>query len=79
MPEGEWSQERFAEAEEAISAMTHCHVSYFDDFIWCGNESVEAWFFPEGFCIINREGHSFSMDTADAILELAEAPPEALA
>ena len=79
MPECVWSKERFAEAEEAISAMTHCDVSYFDDFIWCGNETVEAWFFPEGSCIINREDHLFSLDTADAILELAEAPVQALA
>lgn len=42
MPESTWTEKKLAEVKEAIDAMSHCDISYYDDFVWCGNENVEA-------------------------------------
>lgn len=42
------------EVLEGVSEMRHADADYCDEHIWVGNEEVEAWFYPDGTCIVSR-------------------------
>lgn len=67
------------EADAVIKNMSGVDVSYFSDFIWCGNQVVDVWFYPDGTCHFSVNGDTMQkIRTKDAEAVLVEQPPEEL-
>ena len=72
----EWTPEARKVVEEILTAMPCRDVTYRDDFIWCGNNEIEVWFFPDNSCIVSRGEMRISIDTRLAYPEIVEYIPE---
>ena len=55
------------DVEEIIEQLSEVDIGYFSDFIWCGGKEVEAWFYPDGTCLLSKNGVLQNMPTMEVL------------
>lgn len=72
------SEQWVKQVEEIAEKMSGTDIWYADNFIWCGNDRAEAWFYPDGTCLAIIDDDVRSISIKDAADLLVEQPPEDL-
>lgn len=55
------------DVEEIIEQLSEVDIGYFSDFIWCGGKELEAWFYPDGTCLLSKNGELQNMPTREVL------------